>query len=125
MNVSFESDHDGDFHDVVEIQCEGYDQKFQLFLHALKPAPDIQFEPLVNFRFIPIKNTHHEEIEFKNEGRIGGTVSLDVDQMRGGGLVVEPAQFSIEPDEIRRIRVSLTATEPDLITRLLHVNVDG
>lgn len=25
MNVSFETDQDGDFHDVVEIQAEGYD----------------------------------------------------------------------------------------------------
>lgn len=125
MNVSFETDHEGDFHDVVEIQCEGYDQKFQLFLHALRPAADVQFEPLVNFRFIPIKATHHEEIEFKNEGRVPGQVQLEVDSLKGAGLAVEPSAFSIEPDEVRRVRVSLTATEPDLITRLLHVHVDG
>lgn len=125
MNVSFETDADGDFHDVVEIQCEGYDQKFQLFLHALKPAADIQFEPLVNFRFIPIKATSHEEIEFKNEGRVAGTVTLEADETKGADLYVEPSHFSIEPDEIRRVRVSLTANEPDLITRLLHVNVEG
>jgi hypothetical protein len=57
MNVSFETDYEGNFHDVVEIQVEGYDQKFQLFLHALQPQPDVQFEPLVNFRFLPIKST--------------------------------------------------------------------
>ena len=125
MNVSFETDADGDFHDVVEIQAEGHDQKFQLFLHALRPAPDVQFEPLVNFRFVPIKTTKHEEIEFKNEGRLTGNVFLEVDTLKGAGLEVEPRQFSIEPEEVRKIRVSLTATEPDLITRLLHVHVDG
>lgn len=125
MNVSFETDHEGDFHDVVEIQAEGHDQKFQLFLHALRPAPDVQFEPLVNFRFIPIKTTKHEEIEFKNEGRVTGNVQLEVDQVKGVGLEVEPKSFSIEPEEVRRVRVSLTATEPDLITRLLNVHVDG
>ncbi len=38
---------------------------------------------------------------------------------------MEPDQFSIEPDEIKKVRVSLTATQPDLITRLLDVRVDG
>ena len=90
MNVSFETDAEGDFHDVVEIQAEGHDQKFQLFLHALRPAPDVQFEPLVNFRFVPIKTTKYEEIEFKNEGRLTGNVFLEVDTMKGAGLDIEP-----------------------------------
>lgn len=90
MNVSFETEMEGDFHDVVEIQAEGHDQKFQLFLHALRPAPDVQFEPLVNFRFVPIKETRHEEIEFKNEGRMAGHVGLEVVQ-KGGGLEVDPS----------------------------------
>jgi hypothetical protein len=119
MNVSFETDAEGNFHDVVEIQAEGHDQKFQLFLHALKPAADVQFEPLVNFRFIPIKQTKVEEIEFKNEGKKSGQVFLEVDAAKGAGLVVEPKQFTIEPDEIRKVRVSLTANEPDLVTRLI------
>jgi hypothetical protein len=125
MNVSFETGAEGDFHDVVEIQCEGYDQKFQLFLHALKPAADVQFEPLVNFRFIPNKTTRHEEIEFKNEGRIAGNVELEIDSTKGEGVQVEPSYFSLEPDEVRRVRVSLTATEADIITRLIHVNMEG
>jgi len=85
----------------------------------------VQFEPLVNFRFVPIKSTRHEEIEFKNEGRTTGNVFLEVDPQKGGGLEVEPSNFSIEPDEVRRVRITLTANEPDLITRLLQVHVDG
>jgi hypothetical protein len=50
-----------------------------LHLHALRPAPDVQFEPLVNMRFVPIKSTKTEEIEFKNEGRMMGNVFLEVD----------------------------------------------
>lgn len=38
---------------------------------------------------------------------------------------MEPRSFSIEPEEVRTVRVSLTATEPDLITKLLQVHVDG
>jgi hypothetical protein len=68
---------------------------------------------------MPIKSTRHEEIEFKNEGRTTGSVFLEVDPQKGGGLAVEPSNFSLEPDEVRRVRVSLTANEPDLITRLL------
>ena len=48
-----------------------------------------------------------------------GNVYLEVDPQKGGGLEVEPRSFTIEPEEVRRVRVSLTATEPDLITRLL------
>lgn len=55
---------------------EGSDEVYKLYLHALKPAPDIQFEPLVNFKFIPIKTKKYEEIEFKNEGKVTGYVNL-------------------------------------------------
>ena len=79
MNVSFESDVEGDFHDVIEISTEGHKETYKLYLHALKPGPDIQFEPLVNFKFVPINTTKYEEIEFKNEGRVSGTVGLEFD----------------------------------------------
>lgn len=49
MNVSFESDVEGDFHDIIEISTEDHKETYKLYLHALKPAADIQFEPLVNF----------------------------------------------------------------------------
>lgn len=52
MNVSFESDVEGDFHDVIEITSEDHNESYKLLLHALKPGPDILFEPLVNFKFI-------------------------------------------------------------------------
>ena len=41
MNVSFESEVEGDFHDVIEITTEDHKEPYKLFLHALKPAPDI------------------------------------------------------------------------------------
>ena len=39
--------------------------------------------------------------------------------------MIEPTSFSIEPEEIRRVRVSLTSNEADLITRLINVKVEG
>lgn len=77
MNVSFETDVEGDFHDVVEIGCEDTKETYKLLIHATKPCADIQFEPLVNFKFIPINSTKYETIEFKNEGPMSGTVKLE------------------------------------------------
>ena len=125
VNVSFETDGEGDFHDVIEISTEDHKETYKLFLHALKPGPDVQFEPLVNFKFVPIGSTKFEEIEFKNEGRVPGNVRLEYDQKKNTELSVEPARFNLEPDEIKRVRVGLTATDPDFIMKLIQVIVDG
>ena len=53
MNMQFETNEEGDFHDMIQIHTEGYNTPYKLHLHALRPAPDIQFEPLVNLKFIP------------------------------------------------------------------------
>ena len=90
MNVSFESEIEGDFHDVIEISTEDQKETYKLYLHALKPGPDIQFEPLVNFKFIPVGTTRYEEIEFKNEGRLAGNVRLEFDTKKNADLQVEP-----------------------------------
>ena len=125
MNVSFESDVEGDFHDVIEISTEDHKETYKLYLHALKPGPDIQFEPLVNFKFIPIGAAKFEEIEFKNEGRVTGTIRLEFDAKKNAELTVEPNRFSLEPDEIRRVRVGLNASDPDFIMKLIQVHVEG
>jgi hypothetical protein len=41
MNVTFETDAEGDFHDVIEIACEDMKESYKLNLHALKPAADV------------------------------------------------------------------------------------
>jgi len=41
VNVSFESEAEGDFHDVIEISTEDIKEPYKLYLHALKPSPDI------------------------------------------------------------------------------------
>jgi hypothetical protein len=124
MNVSFETDGEGDFHDVIEISTEDFLEPYKLYLHALKPSPDIQFEPLVNFRFIPINSTKEEYIEFKNEGRMPGAVRLEYDK-KNQDMVVEPSQFTLDPEEIKRIAISLKASEPDFIRKLIEVHVEG
>ena len=98
MNMQFETNEDGDFHDMIEIHTEGYSTPYKLHLHALMPAPDIQFEPLVNLKFIPVGQEKVEEVEFKNEGRITGYVNLKEEPKTKSGVIIEPANFSIEPD---------------------------
>lgn len=50
---------------------------------------------------------------------------MEIDQAKGAGLEINPKKFTIEKDEVKRVRISLTANEPDLITRLINVKVDG
>ena len=97
LNVSFESDLEGNFHDVIEIKTEDNSEPYKLYIHALKPCPDIQFEPLVNFKFIPMKTMKYQEIEFKNEGKVVGNVKLDTDQQKNTELTLEPSRFTINP----------------------------
>lgn len=124
LNVSFETDDDGDFHDVVEIGCEDSKETYKLLIHATRPCADIQFEPLVNFKFISIQSTKYEEIVFKNEGVVTGNVKLeqvtDPNGKKGGSEIsIEPKSFSLTPGELRRVKVGLTALEPDFIMKLI------
>ena len=73
----------------------------------------------MNFKFIPINTTKFEEIEFKNEGRVGGSVRLEFDAKKNAEITVEPNKFNLEPDEIKRVKIGLTATEPDFIMKLI------
>ena len=93
MNLQFETDEEGDFHDMIEIHTEGYKQPYKLHMHALKPSADIQFEPLVNLKFIPLGQEKEEVVEFKNEGRMTGHVTLKEEVRTKTGILIEPSDF--------------------------------
>jgi len=59
LNVQFEADTEGDYHDFIEIGCEGFTNTYKLQLHAYQPDADIQFEPFVNMKFIPNGETRY------------------------------------------------------------------
>lgn len=109
MNVSFETEIEDNFNDVIEITTDGHPEPYILRLYALKPAADIQFEPLVNFKFISVNSKREEKIEFKNEGRVAGTVMLDFEDSKNVQLNVDPKRFTLEPEETRIVCVELTA----------------
>lgn len=41
LNVSFESDFEGNFHDVINIMTEDSPEPYKLYIHAMKPCADI------------------------------------------------------------------------------------
>ena len=125
MNMQFETNEEGDFHDMIEIHTEGYNTPYKLHLHALMPAPDIQFEPLVNLKFIPVGQEKFEEVEFKNEGRITGYVHLKEEPKTKAGILIEPADFHIEPDQVVKVKIGLAAENPEVISKHIKVNVEG
>ena len=110
---------------MIEILTEGYAQPYKLRLHALMPAPDIQFEPVVNLKFIPMGQEKTELVEFKNEGRVTGQVSLREEIRSKPGLIIEPDNFDIAPDQVVRVRVGATATQADVISKNIVVVIDG
>ena len=125
MNVQFECSAEGDFHDQIVIGCEGHDTPFVLNLHAFKPAPEIQFEPFVNLRFVPAGETRYQEVQFKNEGRVAGHVMLEDEAKSKTGFSIEPTSFDIQPNEIVAVRVGLTGQQTDSIVKRVRVQCAG
>jgi hypothetical protein len=125
LNVQFECSAEGDYNDVIELQCEGYDRPFLLHLHAFQPAADIQFEPFVNMRFIPTGEVRHQTVEFKNEGRVSGFVTLEDEARTKTGFTIEPTQFDIKPNQIVSVQLGMTGTQAETLSKRIKVNVSG
>ena len=66
-----------------------------------------------------------ELVEFKNEGRVTGQVSLREEIRSKPGLIIEPDNFDIAPDQVVRVRVGATATQADVISKNIVVVIDG
>ena len=94
-------------------------------MHALSPAPDIQFEPVINFRYIPNGETRFEVVEIKNEGRIQGYFTFEEVGRTKPFLLIEPSSFQIQPDETVHCRIGLTGTLSELINKKIKVTVQG
>lgn len=65
--VSFETDKNGDFHDVLEIVS---DDKFSVTvpLHSYQPQANIVFDPFINFGFIKVQKDEIRPVMFENQG---------------------------------------------------------
>ena len=110
---------------MLEIYTEGSNKPYRLHLHAFKPAPDIQYEPLVNLRYIPLGQERCEFVEFRNEGRLTGHINLVEEPKTKSGIKIEPARFSLDPDETIRVKVGLVGDNNETISKQITVKVDG
>ena len=113
LNIQFESKTPGNFHDMIEIHCEGHPQPYKLLLHAYQPAADIQFEPVVNMRYIPAGETRYESVEIRNEGRIAGVFSLEEVAPKGKALSIEPATCQLQPDEVINVQIGMEGSQAE------------
>ena len=94
-------------------------------MHAFSPAADIQFEPVVNFRYIPNGETRYENVEIKNDGRIAGYFTLEEVARVKPYMTIEPSSFHIQPDETIHCRIGLTGTLSENISKKIKVIVQG
>ena len=56
---------------------------------------------------------------------MSGHVSLREEVRSKPGITIEPDQFEIHPDQVQRVKVGMTATTADVISKNLVVVIDG
>lgn len=110
---------------MIEIACEGCPVPYKLHLHACRPAPDIQFEPVINMRYITPGECRYEVIQFRNDGRVGGYVSLEEVNPKKPALQIDPGLLNIQPDDTCSVRVGMVGTNAELVSRRIKVTVSG
>lgn len=76
-------------------------------------------------RFIPNGETRYQEVEFKNEGRVAGYVTLEEESRSKSGFTMEPSQFDIQPDQVVSVTVGMTGTQAENLTKKVKVNCSG
>lgn len=125
LNVQFECKQEGDFHDMVEVHCEGNPTPYKLHLHALKPAPDIQFEPVINMTCLSAGVQRIETVHFRNDGRVAGYFSLEEMNQKKPLLSIEPSMVHIQPDETVGVQVGVTGVTGEMPSKQIKVTVGG
>lgn len=98
--VSFETDKNGDFHDMLEIVSDnGFTQT--VALHAFQPQATIAFDPFINFGFIKIMKEEVRPILFENQGKKEGKVDLRFEGVNDMGI--QPNNFILKPGERKQV----------------------
>jgi hypothetical protein len=74
-------------------------------------------------RFIPNGETRYQQVEFKNEGRVSGSVTLEEEIRSKTGFSLDPSQFEISPGAIVSVKVGLTGTQSENLTKKVKVMI--
>lgn len=120
--VSFEATKAGEFRDEIQVISDDY--SYAVPMYAYSPTSKIIFEPFINMGFIQIGTEKSETIVFKNEGNDRGRVELSTGDSEL--LVFEPRSvFSLDPGEVKKIRVTFKATEAGIFRGVVEVHTNG
>ena len=126
VNVSFETTIEGDFNDTIYITTEDGREPYALHLNAMKPAPDIKYEPLVKFEAVTLDQEVKQKIKFKNEGSLAGRVALAEETKREKVRIsIDEPNFELQPGEEKFVEFSLRASEAEPINSRISVKVEG
>lgn len=125
LNVQFECKNEGDFHDMVEVHCEGNSTPFKLHLHALKPAPDVQFEPVINMSYMTPGVQRIETVHFRNDGRVAGYFQLEEVNPKKPNMIIEPSTVHISPNETVGVQIGITGIAGEMPPKKIKVTVNG
>ncbi len=74
-------------------------------------------------RFIPNGEVRHQQVEFKNDGRIAGYVTLEEEVKSKSGFTISPTSFDIHPGAIVSVQVAMTGTAAEVLSKRVKVNV--
>lgn len=76
-------------------------------------------------RFIPNGEVRQQQVEFKNDGRLAGYVTLEEEVKSKSGFSINPTSFDIQPGAIVSVQVSMTGTAAEVLSKRVKVNVQG
>lgn len=123
IEVSFETDTSGDYHDQIRIHSEGYE--YVLLLHALSSQPDILYDPFVNLGFTTINRPATGSVLFRNEGKISGEVALKYDKQSISELTIVPETFTLHPNSELPVALSFKSREVSTFRCVIDVEIEG
>ena len=123
VEVSFETDTPGDFHDEIVIHSEGYE--YILLLHALSSKPEILYEPFVNLGFTTINRPATGSVLFRNEGKTSGEVTLRYDKQSTPELTIVPENFTLMPKGELAVALSFKARDVSTFRCVVDVEIEG
>lgn len=90
MIVTFECEIVDDYADEIIILSEN-DNEIRLKLNAFKPEPLINYDPFVNFGFVPVNSRKTTKISFSNLGMIG--VNVELSSSKNQEIKITPLNF--------------------------------
>lgn len=79
---------------------------------------------MVNLGFVQTGIHKEDFIYFKNEGSLEGSVKLVPSEMYSQ-LAIDPKEFSLKPNELKKVKFSYMSEESGIFKGMIDVEVDS